>query len=109
VNDIDAKRDEAIARAEEHADQNWMVWAAQATYICARQYTQFTVDDVWQTLEDIWPDSDTHEHRAMGPVMRRAQREGWIKATAKWQDSKRKSRNRGPVRVWLSNLGKEDE
>lgn len=71
-----AEADEAIARVEQHADEDWMMFARAALWKRAQSQTDFTTDDI---MEDIsLHNVTTHDARALGPVVRRALRSGTI-------------------------------
>ena len=50
--------------------------ALRAVAYVAQRQDSFISDDVWDALASAYPDVTTHEHRAMGAVMRRAVAEG---------------------------------
>lgn len=94
------RRDEAIARAEQHAVVDWNDEVDRAILRVARRRDLFTTDDIWQEL--LTAPAWTHEPRAMGAAMRRAERAGWCSPTADWWLSKRPACHRRPLRVWRS-------
>lgn len=98
----DLFRDEAIDRVEENADQEWFKLAVWKTRAIAKSCSTFTSDDVWSWM-DIF-DYSTHDNRAMGAVMRRAQAEGWIEPTDRVVKSTRPVCHSRPIRVWRSRL-----
>ena len=49
-------------------------------------------------------DEEISDKRAIGPLMRVAQREGWIKPTSKFQPSRVVSHHATPRRVWKSKI-----
>jgi hypothetical protein len=87
--------DETISKAGEHADPQWMKEALQVVHQLSGNYARFTTDDVWQRMS-----GSTHEHRAMGAVMRAAQKQGWCEPTGEYTSSKRSEAHGRPVRVW---------
>jgi hypothetical protein len=93
-------RDAALLQVDEHADASWK----QAALDCVRQLAQtrntFTTDDVWDALRAT-PEM-THEPRALGAIMRRAQAAGLIAPTDEWRPSKRPVCHASPKRVWMS-------
>jgi hypothetical protein len=93
---VDA-RDEAIARVGANADQLWASRAAAAVRNAARWGT-FTTDDVWATLER--EGVTTHEPRALGAVMKQLERDGTIRPTGQWVQTRRASAHARPIRVW---------
>lgn len=93
---LDAKH-EAMERVEEHADDEWKDAAYKAVLLAANVYENFTSDDV---MELIPPEVETHEHRALGPVMLRAAKAGLIVKTGMVRNSDRRSRHAAPLTIW---------
>jgi hypothetical protein len=93
-----AVTDEAVERAGAHADGDWMAAALGAVESCARGRSLFTTDDVYEYLTD----ASTHEPRAMGAVMRKAQAAGICQATEYYRPSSRPQAHQNPKRVWQS-------
>jgi len=94
-------RDEAMARAEASAHDEWKSAALEAVYQAASHNSRFIVDEVWSYMPGS---TTTHELRAMGPVMRRAARAGWICATQEYVNSARVTAHGNPRRIWQSLL-----
>ena len=94
-------RDEGIERAGGAAPVLAVADALWAVCYVARHRATFTTDHVWAVLEAIDAPSFP-EPRALGAVMRDAQREGWIAATDDYDLSKRKVCHRRPLRIWRS-------
>jgi hypothetical protein len=92
-------RDSGIQKADEHADPKWRRDALATVRRCAESRSLFTTDLVWEHME-----SETHEPRAMGAVMLRAQKLGWIQPSENWELSRRPECHRRPIRVWRSRL-----
>lgn len=69
----------------------------------ARRQPYLVSDDVWEMLA-LHAGEGTKDHRALGPVMRAAQRRGWIEPTDSFQLTAQPLRHRSPVRVWRSLL-----
>jgi hypothetical protein len=97
-------RDAAIDRVEENANEQWHTEAMEGVRWLAQQSTLFTTDDVWEHLATVVPEAKTHDNRAMGAVMRKAQKLGWISATDRYWQSKRPMAHARPIRVWKSAL-----
>jgi hypothetical protein len=76
-----------------------MLRAVQAGITLALGMDEFTSEDIWEALDG---QEDTHEHRAMGPVMLALQRQGYIEPTRRYVTSRLPRRNAGPVQVWRS-------
>lgn len=98
--------EDGIQRADEHANDEWKEAAMDAVRRAAMHNPEITTDEVWSVLGK---DTElTHNLSAMGPVMRRAAKEGIIEGT----DSFRASRCTGsqggrgtagkPIRLWRS-------
>ncbi len=90
---------EAMAQVEAHARVEWKDAALEAVRAAALASPSFIVDEVWPHLDD---DVQTHELRAMGPVMRRAATLGYIAPTDRYRLSSRISAHKNPRRVWRS-------
>jgi hypothetical protein len=71
-----ASRDMAVADVEVRAAP-WVAVAREALLAVAERQVSLTSDDVWQELERRGVPAP-EEGRAMGPVMKRAMREGVI-------------------------------
>lgn len=87
--------DETIKTAGENANAAWMQQAIRAVHHISGTRSRFTTDDVWALLDET-----THEHRAMGAVMRHAQTQGWCTPTGEYAQSQRSVAHGRPVRVW---------
>jgi hypothetical protein len=97
----DAKKEAAIVRAMEHADEGWVTLALAAIFRVASGTEYFTTDSVWMEGEGL---PSPREPRAMGSVMRIAEKAGWIVPTRDHWLSKRPVCHRRPLRVWQSTL-----
>ena len=94
-----AARDEAIERADRHANEAWKQ-AAEATILhIARMRPTFTADDVWKHLQ-AHANVETHEPSALGAIFNKLRREGLIRHTGEFTVSRRVSRHAAPMRVW---------
>ena len=90
-----------VDQARRNADELWRRMATEVLEQVAASRDQFTADDLWDLLEPLG--LDTHDHRAMGCVLRDASRRGVITKTNTTKPSSRSTRNGGDVRVWSSN------
>ena len=97
-------RDEALQRAERHAAEKWKQAALEAVEFLARNRSEFTSEAVLEILERS--PYTTHEPRAMGAVIRKAHRVGFIEPTDVFVPSVRSRTHRMPKRVWASRLFK---
>ena len=95
-------RDRALKTVEENASETWKVRASDAVFDCALKYDLFIVDQVWQQLEE--GDMPGNDNRAMGAVMRRAVKEGFIAPTEMYRPSDRVTSHKVPRRIWKSLL-----
>ena len=94
-------RDTAMGVVDENADAEWKDEALHAVYETAAVRPTFTADDVWERIPTwVW----THTPAALGPIMRRAAKKGWIEATDRFKNSARVSRHAAPIRIWRSLL-----
>ena len=93
-------RDEAIAKGEANAKESWKKAASAAIAQVAMLYDTFTTDEVWMRLGKS--SDSTHDPRAMGSIMRNAQKQGIIAPTTLWRNSARVSCHKRPSRVWKS-------
>ena len=100
----DLFRDEGIKQVEGNANSNWMSLARDAVF-CTAEYKQWlTTDHIWDKINDWGFGEATHDNRAMGAVMRKAQAEGWIEPTDRVIKSTRAVCHSRPIRVWKSKL-----
>jgi hypothetical protein len=93
-------RDEAIARVEANADQDWMIQATLVIELMSKVYDRFTTDDVWRELGRR--DLTVREPRAIGAAMKKAKGKGVIAPTGNYVPSARPESHCRPIRVWRS-------
>lgn len=98
-------RERAIDAAGRAADEAWRHAALQAVQDVAQRQSEFTADDVFELLAGM--PVQTHEARAFGAVIRLAQRLEWCEPTRRYVNSRRVSRHRAPIQVWVSRLHNE--
>jgi hypothetical protein len=91
-----AARADGIQRADDNADDDWKETALDGIRILARR-DRFTADDVLEWLERC--EVGTHNLAALGPVMQRAARAGWIRSTKTYVPTRIPRRHRD-VLVW---------
>lgn len=97
----DLFRDAAINQVEENADLGWFNEALLSVEVTAWVEKEFTTDEVWERMTKT---DQTHDNRAMGAVMRKAQSKGWIEPTDRVVKSNRAVCHSRPIRVWRSRL-----
>jgi hypothetical protein len=94
---------EAAAQASEGS--GWLAAASSALLGVAGRVERFTADEVWTELERRGCTLEPEDARAMGGVLRRAVRDGWIvRLPGEYRASTRKERHGGPVQVWESKV-----
>lgn len=91
-------RDNGIAQAEKNAHEAWKEVALDAIRKTAETRQTFIVDDVWPHVKD----AETHENRAMGALILKAVKEGWIERTDLFSMSYVSRHHCNPRRVWRS-------
>jgi hypothetical protein len=105
MNEFDAQQselalNEALARVEEAAKEEWKEDVLNAIRMLAEVREYFTSDDVWMEVES------PREPRALGAMMRQAKKLGWIEPTTSHVMSIRVACHRRPLRIWRSLIYK---
>ena len=95
-------RDAAMEAAEENAYQKWKAEALKTIRRVALEMDFFTVDRVQELMQ--LTKLDTHDNRAMGPMMLEARRRGWIESTRQTVQSTQKHCHANPRTLWRSKL-----
>jgi hypothetical protein len=98
-------RDAAIERVERAAREEWLAAAFRAAeYVCRERGPEgrFTTDAVWAVLAR-WSVPAPREPRAMGPVMKRVEREGLAHKTNRFVRTTLPQGHRRPVQVYEVN------
>lgn len=97
-------RDAAMEQVEANADADWKDRAKIAVRYLARTKAEFISDDIWELgLEK------PREARALGPIMRWAVKQGFIRDSGRMQQSAQTTCHARPMRVWISCGYKEDQ
>lgn len=91
-----ARRDDALARVEEHADPTWLDRAKVAIARLAEEVDTLTGDDLWRYVEK------PAEPRAAGVVFRWARTQGLIEPTGEFVPTTQATSHASPSRVWKS-------
>ena len=89
-------RDEGMERVDAATPTEWKETTADIILHLAQTKQTFTTDDVWERV------TKPLNPRALGPVMKLAQKSGWIEPTSEFISSKRPVAHARPVRVWRS-------
>lgn len=100
-NGEDGKRD-GMARAEANASAQFKATMIKIGVRLARTLRQFTTDEMYDIYYALPHPPPTHEHRAMGPVMRHLARQHVIIKSTMWLPCCRPSQHRRPLQVWVS-------
>lgn len=95
------RREDAIERVEAHAAPTFAELALAAIKRVAEARDRFIVDTVWVELDGA---AGTHDNRAMGPIMLKARKNGWIAPTNEYMPSAQTRCHGNPRRIWLSKL-----
>jgi len=96
-------RDKALARVEANAPKKWMEKAERELLQLLQNRVFISTDELWKVL-DAPP-----EPRAMGAVMRKAQKNGWIRPSDQYKPSNRPKCHGRPVRIWINTLESRHE
>ena len=94
------QRDDAMGAIAGNTDPAFTTSAREAVDLCAHVMPQgFTADDVVGFLIR-WKVEPPHDWRALGPIVKQAQRDGLIVPTGAFRLSSRPSLHACPRRVW---------
>lgn len=93
---------QSIERAEAHANALWLHMAESIVIRLAKTKRFITTDMVWAELDKS--DVRTHEPRALGSVMQRAIREGYIYHAGTYKKSARSVCHSRPIPVYYSKV-----
>jgi hypothetical protein len=99
----EARKKDGMDRVEAHANPVWSALADDVVHYLARRQKTLTTDDVWARIAQVSP-VVTRDNRAMGPVMRRAARAGWVVKTDSTEKTDRPKANRRDIRIWKSRI-----
>jgi hypothetical protein len=91
---------EGIELSYRNAPTYWKSAAAKTLRELCKLKSEFTADDFWELLAT--KGIHTGEPRALGAVIRGAERSGMIKATGNYLPSRR--RHKSPIMLWQSNI-----
>lgn len=101
-------REEAIARADSNANREWKTEVLDLLFEVCKTHEFLTIDDLRERiLRAIKEDPDfptTHNLSALGPIMRRGAKMGWMEGTEASQPSRVVTTHSRPQRVWKSKL-----
>lgn len=95
-----ALAENGIKQVELNANQLWLQEALKIVEMLSLKPFAFTSDDVWEWMSELHPDSDTHNHSAMGAVFRTAAKNKLCIPTGQYIKSKRPSAQSREIKVW---------
>lgn len=100
---------EAVSRAEAHADPGVLDYWERVVWGVARRKPSFSTNAVFE-LEAVMAGGGQRfvEPRAMGVVMRRAQRAGIIRPTDRYEPDTTPGSHARPKRIWKSLICREE-
>lgn len=94
-------REDAIARVRRAANPEWWRWMYARVIEVARRKPVFTTDDI-ERLRQERDGPQTHENRALGPLMREASKQGVCATIPAWWPSSQRVNHRRPQQIWRS-------
>ena len=97
------RRDAAMIRVAQAVRPEWWEDAFDAVQWCAEHHAAFTTDAVFSRLAQLGV-APPREPRAMGPLMKAAERAGLVRPTSAFRATTRASRHAAPVRIWRSEV-----
>lgn len=101
--------DDALERVEEHADEGWKIAAQWALWDEIHEHGlghEFTTDELHRRLEA--KGVSTHEPRALGAIVRKAAKAGYIVNTERTRKTSRPQSHKRPMTVWRVIKVKQD-
>lgn len=72
---------QALDLVEAGASEDWKECALDCLESICQSRDTFVADDVWRLMNEKYPDVETRDLRAMGPVMLQGTRRGWCERT----------------------------
>jgi hypothetical protein len=94
-------KQEGMQRAARSCNPIWWAWMLERVQEVARRKPYFNTDDIERLRQDR-QGPRTHEKRAMGPLMKYAQKLGYCEPTDQWVSSSQDVNHRRPMTVWYS-------
>lgn len=98
-------KQEAMQQVYDNANEEWKTRAYLAVMRVAAKQVELTTDDVWEMIPS---GVETHERRALGPIMVLAAKNGLIEKTGQWIETKREAAHQRPVALWRSKVFKKE-
>ena len=101
--DAEAAKREGMGRVEDNASEQWKALMYSLIIQVARTHQFFTSDHVFDLFYALGNRPETHDYRALGPVMLSAAKHGVCrKADRAPINSRRRSLHASPRSVWRS-------
>ena len=94
--------EEAIGQAAAGTNPEWRELALEAGRELAASFEFVTAQDILDFVTEAFPEVQTPEHRAMGPIMRQLGAEGTLLPTDRYPPSGRVRNHNRPHRLWAS-------
>jgi hypothetical protein len=95
---------DSIESSLKGANADWVTVALRAGRWLAKRQETMTSEDIWDAISTHYPKCETPEPRAMGAIMRRIAKQGYIFPTDKTVKSGKSKNHNRPQRVWKSRL-----
>jgi hypothetical protein len=95
-------RDEAMDRIERNTNPEWQRFMYRIIVEVARRHAFFATDRVFARAFEHDNVPPVHDRRALGPIMKHAEKLGICRPTPKFELCRRRSRYAAPLRVWKS-------
>ena len=95
--------DFVLKRVDTRANISWSDATDEIIWLLARKKELLTSEDVRAAIVKQYPDTEEKELRALGPVMLRAAKHGWIEKHS-FSTYQGRSRHGAPCRVWRSKI-----
>ena len=102
MNPGDPGKRDGMDRAERSADPHWWQCMLECGKLVAAHKPVFITDDLVTICRVLHPNATTHEHRAIGPLMRELCRLGYCERSEDTVESRQKVNHARPMRVWRS-------
>ena len=93
-----------MSQVEQAANEEWKAEALKTLYQVAAENEFLTVDDVSRAIPE---EVQTHDARALGPIMMRGKKEGWLEHSDRFTPSVRSTRHATHTIIWRSLIWRE--
>ncbi len=100
--DARASRNEAVSRVDHHAHELWKRIAYRAGKYLSQHHAEIDSQMVHVTMNRYYPNVITHEYKALGPIMLKLARDGFLEKTDRTRKSGQRKNNDRPLAIWRS-------